>query len=309
MRPKTFALLAVCTALTAVESQAAVLFDIQGGGVVPTFSYGTAPADNNVINAAGVSPTGSTVIDPTAAGGVAGGAGSPWVGSVAGSTAVLSVSGLNAGQQYVISWQYIGSEAVNINTFSVNAPANNTSTIALGDISPFSGDNRNNNCCTWGLSGTNPQVVSNLGAVLYNGTNTISTPGFTLKDVATGATVSNTAVAGSNPAPNGGAANLIFAYLTPHVGSPQDSIVWDLTTTQTNTVVFGFNDDGASADDHDDWMGIASLLGGGSCNCDAVATPIPGTLPLLGSAIVGAFGLLGWRKKRKSVINPQLRVV
>jgi len=302
MRTKTVALAALCTALTAVGSHAAVLFDIQGGGAVPTFNYGTDQGDNNVVNAAGVTPTGSTVYDPTAVGGAAGGAGSPWVGSVAGSTAFVSVSGLNAGQQYVISWQYIGSESLNAGTFSVNAPGNNTSTatVALGSISPFSGDNRNNNCCTWGLSGTNPQIVSNLGAVLYNNaTTTISTPGFTLKDVATGTIVSNTGVAGSNPVPNSGSANLIFAYLTPHVGSPQDSVIWDLTTNQTNTIVFGFNDDGSRDNDHDDWMGIASILGGGGCQCDAVATPIPGTLPLLGSAIAGALGLLRWRRKRK----------
>ena len=38
---KKFALAALCTTALTGVSQAAVLFDIVGGGAVPTFTYGT----------------------------------------------------------------------------------------------------------------------------------------------------------------------------------------------------------------------------------------------------------------------------
>src|SRR4051812_42500278 len=114
---KKFALAALCsTALVGFNqaSQAAVAFDIVGGGSVTPFTYSTAIGSNNVVNATGVTPTGSTVFDPntTASGPGAAvtGPGSSWVGSVAGlnGNAVLSVSGLTAGQNYTIVWTYIG---------------------------------------------------------------------------------------------------------------------------------------------------------------------------------------------------------
>src|SRR5439155_7855184 len=130
----------------------------------------------------------------------------------------------------------------------------------------------------FGFSGSNPQPTQNLLVTVYSGGgNSISTPGFTLSDNSTGAHVSNTGVAGSNPVPNGGAANLIFAYLAPDNGAhasaglPPGSILWDLTTTPTTTVIFRSNDDGSGDDDHDDSIAIATLV-------LPTQTPIPGTL-------------------------------
>jgi hypothetical protein len=293
---KTFALAALSTTvLTGLSpTEAAVLFDIEGGGPVPTFTYGTAAAANNVINATGVTPTGSTVYDPGSSGGIAGPA---WVGSVAGSTAVLSVSGLSGLSGYSINWTYIGSEAANNIVFSIG-PNTATATVLSNTVSPFTGDNRNNSCCTWSFSGANPQPVQNLLVTVYSsGGNPVSAPGFTLTDTSTGVHLSNTGAPDSNPIPNGGAANLIFAYLTPHVGLPQGnppgSVAWDLTTTPTTTVIFGFNDDGSGDDDHDDFMAIASLV------VPTTTTPIPGALPLFGSVIAGALGLLGWSRRRQ----------
>src|SRR5262249_6773368 len=122
-------------------------------------------------------------------------------------------------------------------------------------------------------------------------------PLFRLTDVTTGATVANTGVAGSNPVPNGGQANLIFAYLTPHVGGGGPAIspfAWDLTTTPTNTIVFWVNDDGSSDDNHDDWMGIAQVIQRGGEG----GVPIPGALPLFGSVVAGGWLFRRLRKRK-----------
>jgi hypothetical protein len=284
------AFVALCTtALTAVSqtSQAAVAFSIDGGGFT-TFDYSTAIGDNNVINATGVTQTGSTVVDPTANAGVTS---TVWHASTNGTlagTAVLNVSGLNtAVSSYTISWTFIGNEAAHSNGFT------------SGTIINALGDNRNNNntsgfaCCT----GVNPTTTQFLGNVSYTTTGATSTPLFSLKDNTSGATVINNGLPGSNPVPNGGAANLIFAYLTPHLtgGGPAISpFAWDLTTAQTNTIVFGFNDDGSADDNHDDWMGIATVTQTGRQE-----VPIPGALSLFGSVLGG--GLLFRRlRKRKA---------
>src|SRR5260221_5373824 len=127
---KKFALAALCTTALvglSVTSQAQVLFDIVGGGSVAPFNYSTNIFTNNVVNSVGVPGTGSTVFDPNTSVLVAGvnqtGPGSSWVGSTGATlagTAVLSVSGLNPGQNYTIAWTYIGNEAANTNTFKIS---------------------------------------------------------------------------------------------------------------------------------------------------------------------------------------------
>jgi hypothetical protein len=197
---------------------------------------------------------------------------------------------LTAGQGYTIQWTYIGSEASNQNVFSISAAG---ATVAANGAVPFSADNRNNSCC----GGINPLPTANTGATAYNnGAATVSTPGFTVTDNTTGASTTNNG-ASTNPIPNSGSANLIFAYLTPGTHGFQ----WDITTTQTNEIVFGFNDNGSGDDDHDDFMGLAAILGGSSCECDVSPTPIPGALALFGTAMGGTIGLLRWRRKRKNV--------
>ena len=302
---KKFALAALCTtALVGLSatSQAQVVFDIVGGGAVTAFDYSTAITSNNVVNSVGVPGTGSTVFDPNTH--VLGAAvnqtglipvppgspavGSSWVGSTGATlagTAVLSVSGLNPGQNYTIAWTYIGNEAANTNTFKIS---NTGALVASSSVAgSFTADNRNNNCCF----GINPLPTVNMGGTTYtNGGGTVSTPGFTLTDISTAPvnTVTNNGVPGSNPVPNGGAANLIFSYLIPGTHGFQ----WDLSSTPTNEILVGFNDNGSSDDNHDDFMFIASVTPGGN----AGGTPIPGALPLFGSVLGG--GLL-FRKLRK----------
>jgi hypothetical protein len=157
-------------------------------------------------------------------------------------------------------------------------------------VAPFTGDNRNNNCC----GGINPLPVVNMGSTVYdNGANLVSTPGFTLKDLTTGASTTNNGTS-VNPIPNSGSANLIFAYLTRELDPARIAlgILWDLTTTQTTDIVFGFNDNGSGDDNHDDFMAIAHLVAGG-----LQETPIPAALPLFASVIGGGW-LFGRRRKR-----------
>jgi hypothetical protein len=274
-----------CVLMTASQSSnGAVLFNISGGAV-PGFSYSSDSGSNNVINAPGAPTTGSTVFDGSNT--------SAWIGSTSGTQAALSVTGLNVNQSYIIQWSYIGSEAANQNLFQIT----NSGAIVLATSVPSSGfaaDNRNNNCC----ASINPTPTVNMGATIYENTGgPMSIPGFTLRDANTGISVTN---GGANPAPNAGAANLIFAYLTPDVDPAHTAagIFWDLTSTPTNTIVFAFNDNGAGDDDHDDFVGIATIIAGST-----VVTPIPGALPLFGSALGGAIGLLTWRKKRRASLR------
>ena len=118
----------------------------------------------------------------------------------------------------------------------------------------------------------------------------VSTPGFTLTDLHTGASTTNNGTS-VNPIPNSGSANLIFAYLTPGTHGFQ----WDLTTTQTNEIAFGFNDNGSGDDNHDDFVAIASVVAGGLQD-----TPIPAALPLFGSVLGGGLLFRRLRKRAKS---------
>jgi hypothetical protein len=284
MRIAKPALVVLAACIVVGESQSsngAVLFNISGG-TAPGFTYSSDSGSNNVINAPGAPTTGSTVFDGSNT--------SAWIGSTQSAPAVLSVTGLNVNQSYIIQWAYIGSEAANQNLFQVT----NTGAIVIATSVPSAGfvaDNRNNNCC----ASLNPAPTVNIGATVYENTSVApSIPGFSIWDTITGKSVTNGT---ANPAPNLGAANLIFAYLTPDTDPAHTAagIFWDLTTTPTNTIVFGFNDNGAGDDDHDDFVGIATIIAGST-----VTTPIPGALPLFGSALGGVMGLLAWRKKRRS---------
>jgi hypothetical protein len=272
---RKFALVALCaSALTAVSqtSQADVLFDITNGAAVPAFSYGSAVGSNNVINAAGAPATGSTVTDPT------GGSTSEWLGTASGGpSSFISVTGLSAGQNYSINWTYIGSESGDVVQLTIPG---------LG-TTPFNETNINNNlappagCC----SGPNPVPTVNLLSTFYT-ENGVNIPVFTLKDLTTLGTVTN---GGANAAPNTNVASLIFAYATFSGG------LYTLTDTPTDFIVFGFNDNGFADDNHDDFMGVMTLVPGGTQE-----TPIPGALPLFGSVLGGGFLFRRLRKRRQA---------
>ncbi len=267
------AFLGACVSLVGVVaanqiSQAAVLFDITNGAAISAFAYSSAVGSNNVINAVGAPATGSTVTDASHT--------ADWKGTASGgANSFVSVTGLSAVQTYSIQWTYIGSESGDVVQISIPA------------LASFNEDNRNNNsigCAS--CVGVNPALTKDLGTTNYanDGTNI---PVFTLKDLHTGGTVTN---GGSNAAPNVGGASLIFSYATFSGG------LYTLTDRPTDFIVFGFNDNGGADDDHDDFMGVMTLIPGGL----ETTTPIPGALPLFGSVLGGALGLLGWRRKRKT---------
>jgi hypothetical protein len=98
----------------------------------------------------------------------------------------------------------------------------------------------------------------------------VGTPGFQLLDVPNSGSVTN---GGATV----GASSLFFSYATLSSG------IYTLTSSATNIVVFGFNGNGAPGDNHDDFVGIATLLPGGN----DLPMPIPAALPLFGSVLGG----------------------
>ena len=148
-------------------SLAAPVFDITG---VPQngFTYGTAPADDNVINFGGVTNTGSTVVDP-------GATPSTWLGSGLNASSVfvnsfVTVTGFAAGQNYTHRVDLLGSESGDIMQFT-----------APGGVTTTNEDNRNNNCagCNHGPGQIQPTVP--MGSTTYHSDGT-NIPAFTLTD-------------------------------------------------------------------------------------------------------------------------------
>jgi hypothetical protein len=268
-----FAVVALsATALTMVsqKAHAAIAFQIVGGsgligeGQFP--GYGTAIALDNVVNNTVFNPPGaSTVVDTNST------LGSSWLGSTSVSPVMLTVTGLGAGNTYTVSWSYLGSESNDVNRFTAGA------------ISSLE-NNANNDCGVCATGTTSPQIGTQLMGTSVT-SNTI-TP-FTLTDTNSGSSVTN---GSGNSAPGAGTANLIFSYATFSGG------VYSLTSAQTNFVVWGFNDNGAPDDNHDDFMGVATLLSTGSGD----PTPLPAALPLFGSVLGGGLLFRRLRNRRQA---------
>ena len=290
-------LIALCAfvALTMAgqTSQATPLeFNITG---VPQngFTYGTAPGDDNVVNAGGgPATTGSNVFDP-------GAAPSTWLGSGLNQNNVLvnsfvSATGGNPGLAYFIVWTYLGSESDNTIQFTV---PNNPNVKSNGAITT-NDDDRNNNCaiCQPGHVQFAPTVPMGSTIIFNDGTNI---PAFTLTDISgPGGTVTN---GGDNPVPKVFGANLIFSYADLSGG------ILVLTDQPTAFVVFAFNDNGFGDDNHDDFVGVMSLAVCGDCGNLLQNSPLPTALPLFATGL-GALGLLGWRRKRKTFpLNQSVR--
>jgi hypothetical protein len=288
---KKFALFALCTtALTAVSqtSQASVVFDISGGGVLP-FLYAGGPTNqsaDNVINDTtwtvaqkAAWGTGSTVYDPSST--------ADWKASTASINAILSVSGLAANQKYSVDFIYAGSEAGNPTVFSVG-PKGNILTNGVTSLSTGAAPYHLLNSNFFGHPQNGPTV--DMGSVGYINTGAGGNiPGFTVTDPV-GVAPKSVTNGGTNAVPHGGKASLIFSYAT------FGGVNYTLTTTPTDFVVFGFNDSGSIDDNHDDFVGIAILTPGGFNS----TTPIPGALPLFGSVLGGGFLFRKLRKRRQA---------
>jgi hypothetical protein len=274
---KTLVLAALCTSALTGVSQAAPVFTITGVSQ-NAFTYGPAPGDNNVINSPGAgSLTSSGVSD--------GAAPTTWIGSSISTNSFVNVTGLAASEKYIVGFTYIGSESDNRVQFTL--VSNGSASILVNGAIPTTDDNRNNSCvaCQFGSHGPNGQLP--MGSVTYQNTGGTNTPAFKLTDLdPPGGTVTN---GGANGTPASGAASLIFSYANC-VGT-----ACTLTSSQTAFVVFGFNDNGFNDDNHDDFMGLLSVVSGGFDQ----PTPIPGALPLFGTVLGG--GLLFRRlRKRKA---------
>jgi hypothetical protein len=271
-----FAVVALsATALTMVtqKAHATIAFQIVGGsgligeGAFP--GYGLPIGQDNVVNngTAGLNPGGTkTVIDTN------GTLGSSWLGSTSVSPVMLTVTGLGAGNTYTVSWSYLGSESNDVNKFTAGAIS-------------YLENNANNDCGVCATPGpTSPQIGTQfMGTSVTSNT---TTP-FTLTDNNSLSTISN---GSGNPAPGAGLSNLIFSYATFASG------VYSLTSAQTNIVVWGFNDNGAPDDNHDDFMGVATLLSTGSGD----PTPLPAALPLFGSVLGGGLLFRRLRNRRQA---------
>ena len=93
-----------------------------------------------------------------------------------------------------------------------------------------------------------------MGSTTYNNGDI---PVFTVTDTNAiiGGSVTN---GGPNPTPANFLASLIFSYAT------FDGSTYTLTSDPTQFVVFGFNDNGFGDDNHDDFVGVMSLIPGGT---------------------------------------------
>src|ERR1035437_4917260 len=86
-----------------------------------------------------------------------------------------------------------------------------------------------------------------MGLTAYQGSGSADTPGFKLTDVPNSGSVTNGGATVGVPTPS-----LLFSYATFSSG------IYTLTSSATNIVVFGFNDNGSTDDNHDDFVGIRS---------------------------------------------------
>ena len=274
------ALVALCaTALTSVtqKAHALVTFDIVPGAFLLTIpgqfpGYGTAISQDNVVNSG---TAGQTVAD--------GLSGASWIASTTSSPAYLTVVGLSGPQTYNVKFSYLGSESNDVNQFT------------SGAITPFKENNANNNCATCAASGF-PSPQTGIAPIGTNTGLTATIVPFTLTD--TGPTGSGSLSNGTtNAQPGSNIANLIFSYATFNPAAGLNGM-YTLTSSVTDFVVFGFNDNGGSDDNHDDFIGVAQLqvLGQGTQG----ETPLPAALPLFGRVIGGGFLFRRLRNRRRA---------
>jgi hypothetical protein len=229
--------------------------------------YGTNIAQNNVVNAAG-----SGLYDDTNP--ASGTSSQYW------HTGFVTTGALT----YSITWYYAGSESGDVVEFNSGGDVH--------AITNYQETNLNNN-----HSGNSSGFV-NLTATLTSQTSGQAThytyggigPGyipFSLYDM-------NTLHLANNDG-SGTGGSFIFSYVTQRA----DGSGWDLTATASDWFAFGFNDQGSSDDNHDDYMGVAHLVAltcptGG---CGQSTVPLPAALPLFGSVLGG--GVLFDRIRRR----------
>jgi hypothetical protein len=268
---RKYALAALCgAAIVGVgQSAQAATWDINGGvAPVSTASYGTAPNDNNVIN--NPAATGGRVFD-----------------TLAGASVIAAANlqaTFTAGNNYTVSWVYLGSESDN--TIRFFAPGGTVPVLG------FPEDNRNNQCATCNFPSA--QLGQQTMGVTAN--QTALTPAFSFVDFNDGSNVANGANNGDNETPP--APNFLMSYAVQlAAGDPGATFGTGLylTAAVTNIVVIGLNDTGFADDNHDDFM-LAAFIS----ETQGPTTPIPGALPLFASVLGGGFLFRRLRNRRQA---------
>jgi hypothetical protein len=149
-----------------------------------------------------------------------------------------------------LNWYFLGAESGDANTL-LSGP---------GNIINFTEDDENNNTLGFvifaDLFYTGPSFI---GSYIQGSAG--------LVDMRFSAGVSNDGQVNSDP-------GIIFAYVTGSLATG-----WTFSSTPTDQVAFGLNDNTSTGDDnHDDWMGVVQ------------AVPVPAAVWLLAPAIAGLAG-------------------
>jgi hypothetical protein len=171
---------------------------------------------------------------------------------------------------YAIDWYFSGAESGDRIVFS------------SGSITPFAENNQNDNL------NHNHDGFKPIGTSIGSGKDIPIS--FTLLDSTRGTSVSNGGPLSMT--------SLMFAYLEPEYEYKYGKKIlegWKVTKNKSNWFAFGFNDGGSSDHDFDDYVGVGYAYAIGS---PVAQTPLPGALPLMGSAL-GVGSLLGaWGRRR-----------
>ena len=240
-----------------------------GSDGVPAFpGYGTGAGNNNVINTAAFPVPGSQVTDPTGAGTTFRAEGIITPGTVSSTL----------GGAYFVDWFFVGSESGFAATLTAGVGGTVTHTELL---------DQNNNV---GGVVTGTQF---LGTTAHAGATLIP---FTVSSL--GGSVTNGPVSDNNvpSGPPSSSNSLVFSYLTPtNLTGGLGSWTWDLTSTPTDWFLFAY-DDGATDDNHDDYIGLAFVYVDRGNVPDP--TPLPAGLPLMATVLAGGYLVNRWNRRK-----------
>ena len=168
---------------------------------------------------------------------------------------------------YQVIWYFLGSESGNTNTLASGLP-NFTSTEL----------NQNNNCSSCGSSAG----FQSQNSIATTTSSSLLIP-LTLSDNPTGLVASNGGANGNS---------IMYAYVTPTTINFKPG--WAISDSPTDWFAFGWNDNGSTDADFDDFMGVAHVT--------AVPGPLAGAgLPGLIAACVGLVALA--RRRRNSAVS------
>jgi hypothetical protein len=281
-----FSKLIIASAVTALTAGPAAAGYVTISGVsavvngVPTFLYGGAGSNNNVVNPgspgavlAGLPDSMSGLYDSTATcpaslcnGTAVGGGGvDEWFIESDDTPADVKY---NLPQGGFVEWWYNGADSSNVNRFDSGPvtvqEANENNNLAEGPRDGF-----------WKLKGQTALVASASAAVVP----------FSFLDINAGPPISN----GANNPPAPGVGSMMFAYVDP-IFDNGVLVGWNVSTnSESNWFAVGWDDPGSTNDNHDDLMVVGRVS----------PVPLPAAVWLFGSALLGIAGV-GYRRNRNA---------